>query len=375
MTSFWITRTGARRSLAAIGLVLALAAPLTAGATPLRAHVATAASGARKPSVSTGLVGHVTGTSAVLEGAVNPHTLATTYWFEYGPTTAYTEKTPTGRLEGGSAAIKVSETATGILPGYHYRLVASNSDGPAKPGRDRIFTVKTTKKKTQFVLPKSFAPTPLGGTFVLAGALTGSDNAARQVVLQASPYPYTGPYVDVGAPVLTSPTGAFSFRVPNMSTSTRFRVSTVAPQAIILSEVIPEQVMIRVILKVRSIARSNGLVRFYGTVTPAEVGAHVFLQLEKAAKARIEKPGKSKKIGKSERPEVDERPPTFSTEFTGRVKRATTSISRFSIVVKVRNAGHYRAFVEVSPGALVSGTSSSVLVHAPAKKAKHKKKS
>jgi hypothetical protein len=367
MTSFRITRNAAIKSLAVIGLALALVLPLAS-------QTATAAgSGARQPSVSTGSVGRVTGTSAVLEGSVNPHTLTTTYWFEYGPTIAYGQKTAIGTIEGSSSAIdnvKVSETAAAILPGYHYKLVAANSDG-TKQGRDRLFVEKTRKKKTGFVLPKTFATTPLGGTFLLGGTLTGSDGTAREVVLEATPYPYTTPYTKVGAPTLTGLTGSFSFRVPDMTTSTRFRVTTVTAP-LIVSEVVPEQVTARVVLKVRALGHGNGLVRFYGTVTPAEAGTRVFFQLEKAPKARVQKPGKPEKVGK-ERPEASERAPTFATKFDAIVKHATKSISRFSVVVKVRDSGRYRAFVEIRTGPVVSGTSTSVTVHAPAKKAKKKR--
>jgi hypothetical protein len=368
MTSFRITRTAAVQSLATIGLALALALP------PASQAATATGSGARRPTVSTGAYDHVTGTSAELEGTVNPHTLATTYVFEYGPTTAYGQTTATGTLEGGSSAIdsvRVSETATGIQSGWHYRLVATNSAGPPRQGRDHLLEVKTTKKKDAFVLPKTFAATALDGTFVLGGTLTGTDSAAREVVLEATPYPYTAPYARVGAPTLTGLAGGFSFRVPDMTASTRFRVTTVTAP-LVVSDVVPEQVTVRVVLKVRALGHGNGLVRFYGTVTPAEVGARIFFQLEKAPKAKVQKPGRPEKPGK-ERPEASERAPTFATKFDAIVKHATKSISRFGVIVKVRDAGRYRAFVEVRPGPVVSGTSSSVVVHAPAKKAKKKR--
>ena len=258
------------------------------------------------------------------------------------------------------------------MPGYHYRLVAGNQDGP-KDGKDRIYAVTTTKKKSEFVLPKLFQPTTLGGTFVLSGTLTGTGNANREIVLQASPYPYTAPYADVGTPLLTGPTGTFSFHVDNMLTSTRFRVATVGSSLPLLSRVIPELVTVRVILKART-AGHKGLVRLYGTVTPAEVGAHVFVELEKTPKPKAVKPGKPEKpekAGKAER-EPSEKAPSFSSKFETTVKRATRTISRFSVVVRVRQAGHYRAFVQVENGAVTSGSSSTVLLHAPADKKKTK---
>ena len=42
--------------------------------------------------------------------------------------------------------------------------------------------------------------------------------------------------------------------------------------------------------------------------------------------------------------------------------------------MSVRDTGHYRAFVQIKPGAVVSGNSATVLLHAASTKAKGKKK-
>ncbi len=73
-------------------------------------------------------------TTATLKGSVNPHGLATTYHFEYGPTSAYGSVTPTVSAGSGSAAVPVTAAATALVAGVtcHFRLVASNSDGTSK---------------------------------------------------------------------------------------------------------------------------------------------------------------------------------------------------------------------------------------------------
>jgi hypothetical protein len=362
---------GIRRIIALPMLALAaLAAPVLAPASQAASGSGRTTAGV--PLVSTGSVGRVSGTSATLEGTVDPRTYATSYYFQYGPTVAYGQVTASATLPAGSTAtVKVSLTATGFLSGYHYRLVASNEAGPPKDGKDRVYTAPAIKKKNEIVLPKTFQPTPLGGTFVLSGTLTGTGNAGRAVVLQASPYPYTAPYADVGAPMLTGPTGAFAFHVANMLSSTKFRVATVATASSLplQSAVIPELVTVRVILKARS-AGHKGLVRLYGTVTPAEVGAHVFIELEKAPRPTAVKPGKLEKPDKPARAEKEkgEKAPTFAPKFDTIVKRATRTISRFSVVVSVRASGHYRAYVQVESGPVTSGASSTVSLKAPAKK-------
>jgi hypothetical protein len=337
-----------------------------------------------RPLVSTGGVNHVTSTSAVLAGSVNPRTLATTYYFQYGPTAAYGSQTTPSSLAAGTVTVKVSKPVTGILVGYHYRLVATNADGTSL-GHDHVLS-PTKATKPGFTLPKLFQPTPLGGSFLLKGTLTGAGNVSRQIVLQGTPYPYTAPYTNIGAPILTGAGGVFAFRVPSLTTSTKFRVSRVGTPAL-YSLVVPETVSVRVTLKVRSSAR-KGLVRLYGTVTPAAVGARVFFQLEKAPKGeknaaapqtekpiRPEKPVKGGNSGKSGKPE--EKGPTFVTKFNTIAKRGTKTVSRFSAVVNLSTTGHYRAFVQIPPGAVVSGHSSSLLLHAapnPKKENKKKKK-
>ena len=380
MTSLRIKRMTAFQLMALVALALAL---------PLSSQAATGKSNKGaipgRPLVSTGGASHVTSSSATLAGTVNPRTFATTYYFQYGPSTAYGSQTTPSPLSAGAAPVKVSKLAIPILLGYHYRLVATNADGTSL-GHDRTLT-PTKATKAAFVLPKLFQPTPLGGAFLLKGTLTGLGNVNRQIVLQSTPYPYTAPYTNVGAPISTGAGGVFAFRVPNLTTSTKFRVSRVGTPAL-YSLIVPEKVAVRVTLKVRSSSR-KGLVRLYGTVTPSTVGAHVFFQLEKPPKSeqnaapkaekpiRPEKPGKgsgsagggSGKSGKGE-----EKGPTFVTKFSTVAKRGTRTISRFSAVVDVSTTGRYRAFVEIPPGALVSGRSSSVLIHAAPSPKRDKKK-
>jgi hypothetical protein len=340
------------------------------------AAVATTSTTPRAPRASTGGATQGSASSAVLNGAVNPHLLETTYYFEYGPTVAYGSQTATASLAAGDAAIKVHQAVARLAKGYHYRLVATNADG-TKYGRDRVFAPKTKTVASKFNLPKFYTATPFGGAFNLSGTLTGTGNAGRSVVLQASPYPYRTPFVNVGSPVTTSAAGGFSFHVVKLSIATRFRVATVGPP-LLHSPVVPEQVAVRVTLKARHRGHT-GLVRLYGTVTPAEAGARVFFQLQKSASAhtapRAERPIKLEKSGGEKSEEAEERAeerreaPKFSTKFSTVVKHGTRSVSRFSAVVRIRHTGRYRAFVQVRPGPLASGHSSTVLLHAaPGKK-------
>src|SRR5207302_9734684 len=92
----------------------------------------------------------------------------------------------------------------------------------------------------------------------------------------------------------------------------------------------------------------TGLVRLYGTIRPAvPKGTKVFLQLHKAI-----------------RPDRNENTSRWSGQFKTTAKSSGGSSSRFSVVVKVKHGGRYRAFVRVASGALVPGVSSSVVLRA-----------
>jgi hypothetical protein len=80
----------------------------------------------------------------VLNGAINPSGLQTTYHFEYGTTADYGSRIPVGieAAAGGSRANRIfSRTIAGLAAGatYHYRLVATNAVGTTQ-GPDRTFT-------------------------------------------------------------------------------------------------------------------------------------------------------------------------------------------------------------------------------------------
>jgi hypothetical protein len=189
----------------------------------------------------------------------------------------------------------------------------------------------------------------LGGTYVLSGTVTGSAIANRAVALQASPYPFLEAFTAVGLPSHTDATGHFSFRVANMTRSTQYRVSTLDPRPL-YSRVVTQDVAAKVVLKVRS-SGHPGLVRLYGTVTPAKPGAHLEFQLFKQVR-----PGNS--------PKAEERTTRFVTQFSTLVKRGSSTVSRFSVVVKIRRGGSYRAYVRLpNNGAIVAGWSRSLLLH------------
>jgi hypothetical protein len=289
----------------------------------------------RPPLPSTGGATDVSDTTAALTGAVNPRGVETTYYFQYGPTTAYGAQTPAVAAGAGTASVKVSQPVAGLQLGtlYHYRLVAVSSAGPAD-GQDRTFT--TRQVPLRFVLAGPTVPDVFGSSFTVTGTLTGTGGAGRQVVLQANPFPYLGAFADLGAPQTTNAAGGFSFRVPSIAQTTKLRVRTLDAVPT-YSPVVTERVAVAVTLRARPTG-TPGVVRLEGTVAPAEPGAQVVFQ-------RLR--------------------PLHGPAGAGAtvVRRDTARLARFSAVVLIRRSGSYRALVRVTNGRQVTGSSRTVYLH------------
>ena len=92
--------------------------------------------------------GGIGSTTATVAGLLGPRNRPTTYWFEYGTTTAYGTSIPAAQnADGGATNDKfvVRQQITGLTPGtrYHYRLVAENSAGTSH-GVDLTFRTQTS---------------------------------------------------------------------------------------------------------------------------------------------------------------------------------------------------------------------------------------
>lgn len=98
------------------------------------------------PTASTGTVGEVTRSSAVVSGSVNPVGWETTYHFEYGTSPGYGASWPTvpvdmGAFNGPQPVLVALENLQPDTT-YHYRLVATNPGGTAY-GSDQAFTTSS----------------------------------------------------------------------------------------------------------------------------------------------------------------------------------------------------------------------------------------
>jgi hypothetical protein len=93
-----------------------------------------------RPSVFTGVATGIGPSQATLNGTVNPNGLATTAFFQYGPTTAYGAQTPAQTLAANASVTPVSAVISTLACSsvYYVRAVATNSSGTTN-GPDQLF--------------------------------------------------------------------------------------------------------------------------------------------------------------------------------------------------------------------------------------------
>jgi Zn-dependent metalloprotease len=84
----------------------------------------------------------VTETTATLHGQINPNDSFTSFYFEYGPSTALGFVTPTYPLSDATEFLNVSAAVNNLQrrQTYYYRLVATNSFGSSKSESASFFT-------------------------------------------------------------------------------------------------------------------------------------------------------------------------------------------------------------------------------------------
>ena len=122
----------------------------------------------------------VSATSATLNGTLNPNSLATTYYFQYGTTTSYGSQIPVTPAGAGSGSSTIGESLnlTGLTPNttYDFQLVAVNSTGTTDGGNMAFTTLPTTTpSSTQVVatpIVNSTSTSPFPFTWWPGGSTT-----------------------------------------------------------------------------------------------------------------------------------------------------------------------------------------------------------
>jgi hypothetical protein len=312
------SRRGAPAVLAA--LALALAVPGIALA-------------ATKPGVSTLGAAKVTITTATLTGKVNPHGAPTTYYFQYGTTTAYGSRTADTGVGGGTAAVGATAPIAGLGPNtkYHYRLVAHNSVGTTIGG-DRAFT--TPKQPLGLALAATPNPVAFGAPSTLAGTLSGTGNAGRPIQLQQKPFPFTSAFANAGNAQLTNAQGGFAFALLAIPLTTQYRV-LVTDNKSVVSPVLTVNVTVAVGTKTtRTHVHRGGHVHFSGTIRPNVPNVPVAIQKLNAKKHWVTISGTITRNG-----------------------------GVYSKTVRIRRGGSYRVYAGASGGTFAPGAGRKVRIH------------
>lgn len=115
------------------------------------------------PSAITGGATGIGETEATLEGTVNPNGVATSYFFNWGTTAAYGEKTAEIAAGSGTTAIAASALLSGLSPEttYHFQLVAQSSAGTTSGQDQTLVTSGAPPGEPPPVVAPPTEPAPL----------------------------------------------------------------------------------------------------------------------------------------------------------------------------------------------------------------------
>jgi hypothetical protein len=234
------------------------------------ALVAPATASAAAPGVSVRAESNITFNSALVNARIDPNNIRTTFFVRYGPTKLYGSQTTAQEAGSGGAPRGFTIPLTGLAPDtrYHYRVIAVNEKGAITRSKDHTFrTRKQPLGVTLVATPTSVAP---NAPTVLTGQLTGTNNANRDVRVEASQWPYVGGFKQIGNKIVTDSQGNFTFNVLNVPFNTQFRVA-LAQRPEVVSPIVAVSVPLTVrtdIRTVKTFAHSKK-VRFKGSVSPA----------------------------------------------------------------------------------------------------------
>ena len=278
--------------------------------------------------------------SATATASIDTNGSATSYHIEYGTTTRYGKETTLAQVPGtgtGSIAVKLEDLRP--YTRYHWRTVATNAAGTTR-GSDRSF--RTARLPSAVSLGLSRKTVPYGGDLRLGGRVSGAGVSGMTVELQQQRLPQDQGFVTAGT-ARTGRDGGYLFTIPQLWTTTRYRVLT-RTQVVATSPEVTARSRVRAGIRVRHFARKRA--RLEGSVLPAVTGT-VVLQLYR--------PG----VG-------------WKRVRTTVLTPADETLSRYRFIVQrlKRTARRFRVIATPEPGAHVRDFSRSVVVKTRPKKKK-----
>jgi hypothetical protein len=291
---------------------------------------------ASPPTATTTAATAITETTATLNGTVDPEGTDTSWYFEYGTTTAYGARTATQGPEKGNAAKSVSSTVTGLAPSttYHYRLVASSAAGTSN-GADMTFTTGAPGTSPGITIAANKKAVTFGRPVTIVGRIVGPDSAGQNVTLEFSDTPTATTFSPAGQTATSDATGAFSFTV-NPAATRRYRVTAKGKNGSTSNEVtVGVRVHVRMGVSDRT-PRKGQRVFFSGSVLPGHEGVIAKIQKRTAKGWRT----------------VATTPLIAASPLADGTTRST-----YTKGVRVRRDGTYRVRVNPADGDHLRGTS------------------
>ena len=289
-----------------------------------------------RPDVTTGAAANVEQNSVTLRGGVTPNEAATTYYFEYGTTRNYTGSVPVPAASAGSGNRRSGRHRRRRRPRAGDDLPLPDRRPQrlgVRRGADRTF--RTKRQPLGLTLAATPNPVAPGGRTTIAGALSGTGNGGRQIVLQSNPFPYTQGFQNASNVQLTNPDGTFAFPVLSVSINTQYRVQ-LPNQPQVQSPIATVGVAPTVSVKAKRVRRTarGAIYRFSGRITPEHDGAQIAIQRLKG---------------------------TRWVTISGTIaKHRTSSYSRYRKSVRLRRGGRFRIFAGTNDGDHVQSVSRTV---------------
>jgi len=169
----------------------------------------------------------VTTSGAHLSAALDPNGAATSYYFQYGRSTSYGNRSTPATMPAGTSPVAVAADISGLRPytRYHWRLYAKNSAGITR-GRDHTF--RTGRVASSITLFSSRAKVQYGRGITLGGRVTGAGTNGMTLRLEQEAFPFGTGFASLKT-TKVSGDGGYLFSVDNVWALTHFRVVTETP--------------------------------------------------------------------------------------------------------------------------------------------------
>jgi len=201
-----------------------------------------------------------------VSATLDPNGAATTYYFQYGRSTSYGNRSESVTVPAGDP-IAVAADLTGLRPytRYHWRLFARNAAGNTA-GRDHTF--RTGRLATGLTIFSTRKTVQWGRGVTLGGRVSGFGANQMTLALEQEAFPFGTGFQELRTTHAGSD-GGYLFSVDNVWGLTHFRVVT-RTQTPVTSGELAVKVAPRTTIGARTLSRKRA--RIAGTLRPAITG-------------------------------------------------------------------------------------------------------